>query len=122
MLSSSVRRTPEGGCPHMLLSRTTPARIALHCVRLLFGEIANHRQLVHLSLICLHEDDDPENQPSKANQKVKGQSNQSQEGHQRKNRECHVQNKQSPGKKQALPRMEADKATLVVGLHHQENT
>ena len=46
--------------------RTCVADFALYCVRLLFREIADYGQLVHLSLIRFDEQDDPGNKNSDA--------------------------------------------------------
>src|ERR1035438_9963392 len=86
--------------------RASKTGLALHRVRLLLGNIADHRQLVHLALIRLHEQDNPEYEASKANQQVQGESDQSQKGHEGEYRKSNVQNKEYPSEKQALPRVE----------------
>src|ERR1700676_193136 len=94
---------------------------ALHRIRLLFRQIANHWQLVHLPLIRLDKQDNPDDEAAQTNQKVKRESEQGQKWHDGENRESDVENKQCRGEKQALPRVKADETIFVVGFHQQEN-
>src|ERR1700676_2371729 len=94
---------------------------ALHRIRLLFRQIANHWQLVHLPLIRLDKQDNPDDEAAQTNQKVKRDSEQGQKWHDGENRESDVENKQCRGEKQALPRVKADETIFVVGFHQQEN-
>jgi hypothetical protein len=96
-------------------------RPRLHRVRLLFRQVTDYGQLVHLALVRLEEQDDPEDKPAKADEKVKGKSDQGHEGHKGENRKPDMENEQGGGEKQALKRVEADEPAFVVRFHHQEN-
>jgi len=86
---------PECGCENDSHAKRPRQQngLALHRVRLLLGQIADHRQLVHLALIRLHEQDNPDYEAPKADQQVQGESDQSQKGHEGEYRKSNVQNK-----------------------------
>jgi hypothetical protein len=70
--------------------RASKTGLALHGVRLFLGKIADNRQLVHLALIRLHEQHNPEYETSKADQQVQGERDQSQKGYEGEYRKSNV--------------------------------
>src|SRR6267142_6239003 len=68
--------------------------IKLHSVSLLLREIADHRQLVHLALVCFQQEDDPNDEASHADQQVQRKCNQCKEGDEGKNRETEMKHEE----------------------------
>jgi len=92
----------------------------LHRIRLLFRQVADDGQLVHLPLIGLEQQNDPKNESAQANQEVQWKGDQRQKWHDSKDRKTYVKYDQRGSEEQALECMEADESVPVVGLHHQK--
>src|SRR5258708_1652331 len=95
--------------------------IKLHGVCLLLRHVADHRQLVHLSLISLQQEDDPNDEASHTDQQVQRKCNQCKEGDEGKNSKTEMKHEECPGKKKALPGVESNEPILVVRLQHQKD-
>ena len=82
--------------------RATDAWFWLDGVCLLFRQVPNHGHLPHLTLVCLQQQDDPEDESAEADQQMEWKGNQRQERHNCEDRKADVENNQRRREKQAL--------------------
>ena len=96
-------------------------KLVLHCVRVLFRQISDEGELVHLPLIRLDQENNPENEGSEVYKHVKRESDYSHKRNHGQDSEPEVNHDQSDAEEQALERVETNEAVAIVGRDDEKD-
>jgi hypothetical protein len=93
----------------------------LHCVGLLFGHVSDEGELVHLPLIRLEQQDDPDDEAGQSDQRPDQDGQPAEEWNVDDEAEHDPEGSPRDREEDALEGVEADEPASVVGGHHEKD-